>query len=222
MLQRTIGIGPSILSADFGRLTEEVAEVEAAGADSVHVDVMDGRFVPNITVGLPVVRAVSGGTKLPVDVHLMIVEPERYVERFVEAGADSLSVHIEACTHAQRTLSKIRELGKRAGLVLNPHTTEDCLRYLLDDLDFVLLMTVNPGYGGQKFLPVMLDKIQRTRELIDRSGKQIDIQLDGGINPETIGACASAGANLFVTGDAVFGQPDRAAAIAELRRACRG
>jgi ribulose-phosphate 3-epimerase len=214
-----IRIAPSILSADFARLGEEVRAVEAAGADVIHVDVMDGRFVPNITIGPPVVAALRKVTKLPLDVHLMIVEPEKYVEAFAEAGADVISVHVEASTHLQRTLRRIRELKVRAGAVLNPHTPEDHLKYVLEDLDLILLMTVNPGFGGQAFLPQVLPKIRAVREMIDRSGAAIDLEVDGGIAPSTVRAVVDAGARVLVAGNAIFGQPDRAAAISALRRA---
>jgi len=214
-----VRIAPSILSADLGRLAEEVRTAEAAGADWIHVDVMDGRFVPNITFGPSIVRAVRAATTLPVDVHLMVVEPERHLEAFAEAGADGLSVQVEACTHLQRTLHAIRQLGKRAGAVLNPHSSEENLRWVLADLDLVLVMTVNPGFGGQEFLPSMLPKITKVRELIDRSGHAIDLEVDGGIAPATAGAVVKAGARVLVAGNAVFGQPDHAAAIRALRAA---
>ncbi len=176
-----VRIAPSILSADLGRLAEEVRSAEASGADWIHVDVMDGRFVPNITFGPDIVRAVRAATRLPVDVHLMVVEPERHLQAFAAAGADGLSVHVEACTHLQRTLHAIRELGKRAGAVLNPHTSEESLRYVLPDLDLVLVMTVNPGFSGQAFLGSVVPKIRRVRELIDQSGHAIDLEVDGGV-----------------------------------------
>ena len=218
-MSQAVRIAPSILSADLGRLSEEVREVEAAGADWVHVDVMDGRFVPNITLGPIVVGAVRRATKLPVDVHLMIVEPERYVEAFAEAGADVISVHVEASTHLQRTLARIRALGKRAGVVLNPHTPEGAVDYVLGDADLVLVMTVNPGFGGQSFLPSMLPKIEALRARIDRAGLAVDLEVDGGVAPDTIRRAVDAGATVLVAGNTVFGRPDRARAIAELRRA---
>ena len=215
----SVRIAPSILSADLGRLAEEVADVERGGADWVHVDVMDGRFVPNITLGPVVVKAARRATKLPLDVHLMIVEPEKYVGAFADAGADIISVHVEASTHLQRTLSEIRRLGKRAGVVLNPHTSEEAVRYVLEDLDLILVMSVNPGFGGQAFLSTMLPKIARLREMIDAAGLPIDLEVDGGVSPETAGAVVGAGADVLVAGSAVFGKTDRAAAIEAIRRA---
>jgi ribulose-phosphate 3-epimerase len=215
----SIRIAPSILSANLGRLADEVREVELAGADWIHVDVMDGRFVPNITVGPLVVSAVRRATTMPVDVHLMILEPERYLEEFAAAGADVLSVHMEATIHVQRTLHAIRTLGKRAGLVLNPHTPEESIRYLMGDVDQILVMSVNPGFGAQEFLPVALPKLRALRERIDRERLPIDLEVDGGINPSTVKAVVDAGANVLVAGAAVFGQKDRKHAIEALRAA---
>jgi ribulose-phosphate 3-epimerase len=214
-----IRIAPSILNADFGRLAEEVAQAERAGADWIHVDVMDGNFVPNITAGPPLVRAVRKATQLPVDVHLMIVEPDRYLEAFVDAGATTLSVHVEACMHLQRTLARIRALGARAGVVLNPHTPEEAVRYVLGDLDLILVMSVNPGFGGQEFLPAILPKLAAVRGMIDRAGAAIDLEVDGGIHRGTARAAVEAGARVLVAGQAIFGQPDRAKALRELREA---
>jgi ribulose-phosphate 3-epimerase len=211
-------IAPSILSADFTRLGDEVRAIERAGADWVHVDVMDGRFVPNLTIGPPVVRALRKVTKLPLDVHLMIVEPERYVEDFAEAGADHLLVHVETGPHLHRTLQKIRSLGKRAGVVLNPHTPEEAVRYVLPELDEILVMSVNPGFGGQAFIPSVLPKVAALRRMIDEGGYDIDLEIDGGINEATAGRAVAAGATVLVAGTAVFGRPDYAAAIAALRR----
>jgi ribulose-phosphate 3-epimerase len=217
-----VRIAPSILSADLGRLGAEIQDAEAAGADWIHVDVMDGRFVPNITLGPVVVAAARRSTKLPLDVHLMIVEPERYIDAFAEAGADGISVHAEASVHLQRTLSRIRSLGKRAGVVLNPHTPETVIEYVLGDVDLVLLMTVNPGFGGQSFLSAVLPKIEAVRRMIDRAGLPIDLEVDGGIAVDTAKRVVDAGARVLVAGNAVFGKPDRARAIADIRRAVSG
>ncbi len=212
-----VKIAPSILSADLGRLAQEVAEVDKGGADWIHVDVMDGRFVPNITLGPIVVEAARKATKLPLDVHLMIVEPERYVEAFAEAGADVISVHVEASTHLQRTLAVIRGLGKKAGVVLNPHTHESSIEYVLADVDLVLVMSVNPGFGGQSFLPAALPKIRALRERVDALGLDVRIEVDGGVSPDTAAAVVGAGADVLVAGSAVFGAKNRAAAISNIR-----
>ena len=217
-----VRVAPSILSADLGRLAEEVREVEKGGADWIHVDVMDGRFVPNITLGPAMVKAIRRATALPVDVHLMIVEPEKYIEQFAEAGADVISVHIEASVHLQRTLAEIRRLGKRAGVVLNPHTPEEHLRYVLGDVDLVLVMSVNPGFGGQAFLPEALPKLAALRRMIDAAGLEIDLEVDGGVSPETARQVVDAGARVLVAGSAVFGESDRAGAIASIRKAAAG
>jgi ribulose-phosphate 3-epimerase len=201
----SVRIAPSILSADFGRLAEEVRAVEAAGADWIHVDVMDGRFVPNITIGPLVARAVRAATRLPIDVHLMIVEPERYVADFAKAGADVISVHVEASPHLHRTLQQIRALGVKAGVVLNPHTPEESIRYVLGDLDLVLVMSVNPGFGGQSFIPTALGKLAALRRMIDDRGLQVDLEVDGGVAPATAPSVIAAGARVLVAGSAVFG-----------------
>ncbi|WP_437316308.1 ribulose-phosphate 3-epimerase [Sorangium sp. So ce385] len=198
-------VAPSILSADFGRLAEEVRAAEAAGADWIHVDVMDGRFVPNITIGPLVVRAVRAATRLPLDVHLMIVEPERYVDEFAAAGADRISVHVEASPHLHRTIHQIREAGARPGVVLNPHTSEESIRHVLPDLDLILVMSVNPGFGGQRFIPSSLSKLRSLRQAIDQAGLDIALEVDGGIAPSTSGQVIAAGARALVAGSAVFG-----------------
>lgn len=214
-------IAPSILSADFGRLAEEVRAVEAAGADWIHVDVMDGRFVPNITIGPLIVRAVREATRLPIDVHLMIVEPERYVDEFREAGADWISVHVEAAPHLHRTLQRIRSLGAKAGVVLNPHTSEDEIRYVLGDLDLVLVMSVNPGFGGQSFIPSALPKLRALRAMIDREGLDVALEVDGGVAPATSGDVIGAGARVLVAGSAVFGAVKRGESLGEGERVAR-
>ncbi len=212
-----VRIAPSILSADFARLGEEIAAVEKAGADWLHVDVMDGRFVPNITIGPPVVKAIRRVTKLPLDVHLMIVEPERYVDDFAAAGADTITIHVEACTHLHRTLAHIRSLGKRAGVTMNPSTPEDSVRYVLGVCDQILVMSVNPGFGGQSFIADILPKVAGIRRMIDATGRDIALEIDGGITPETAPAAVKAGARVLVAGNAVFGHPSYAEAIAALR-----
>jgi ribulose-phosphate 3-epimerase len=201
-------IAPSILSADFTRLGEEVKAVERAGADYIHVDVMDGHFVPNITVGPMIVKAVRRMTELPLDVHLMISDPDSYIGDFAEAGATILTVHPETLNHLHSTIRHIREKGVKPSVSLNPATSLDALKYVLDDLDMVLLMTVNPGFEKQEFIPEVIPKIERLREMIDKKGLEIDIEVDGGINPETIGRASSAGANVFVAGSAIFYSED--------------
>jgi ribulose-phosphate 3-epimerase len=214
-----VRIAPSILSADFGRLAEEVRAAEAAGADYIHVDVMDGRFVPNITIGPLIVRAVRAATTLPLDVHLMIVEPERYVEAFADAGADLISVHLEASPHLHRTVQQIRALGKRASVAVNPHSPLDGLDVVLPDLAMVLLMTVSPGFGGQRFIDAVVPKIRALRTEIERRGLSVDIEVDGGIGPDTAPLVVRAGANVLVAGSAIFGaaQGDYRGAILRLR-----
>ena len=214
-----IRIAPSILSADFARLADEVRAVEAAGADYIHVDVMDGRFVPNITIGPPVVRALRAVTRLPLDVHLMIVEPERYLDAFAEAGADIISVHLEASPHLHRNIQHIRHLGKRASVAVNPHSPLGGLDVVLPDLDMVLLMTVNPGFGGQRFIDAVVPKIAELRDEIDSRRLEVDIEVDGGIAPDTVAAVVAAGASVLVAGTAIFGAPghDYRAAVAALR-----
>lgn len=213
-----IAIAPSILSADFGRLAEEIHAVEAAGADLLHVDVMDGRFVPNITLGPVVVQAIRRATKLPLDLHLMIVEPEKYLDAFADAGADTINIHFEATAHAHRALQHIRSRKKRAGLALNPATPENGLRYLLGSLDQVLVMSVNPGFGGQSFLHEVLPKVTAIRRMIDEGRHPIEIEIDGGIAEGTAGLAVSAGACALVAGSAIFTARDYATTIGALRR----
>jgi ribulose-phosphate 3-epimerase len=210
-------IAPSILSSDFSRLGEEIQAVEAAGADWIHVDVMDGHFVPNITIGPIVVEAARRVTSLPLDVHLMIENADRYVEDFIKAGSDYLVVHTEACAHLQRTLSHIREKGCKAGVSLNPATPLSALDYVLEDLDLVLLMSVNPGFGGQSFIPQVLDKIRVLRARLDSLDRDILLEVDGGIKVDNIGEVAKAGTDAFVAGSAIFGSEDYAQTIAQMR-----
>ena len=214
-------IAPSLLSADFARLGEEVRAIEAAGADWLHLDVMDGAFVPNITIGPGVIAALKPHTRLPFDVHLMIDGPDRFIEAFREAGADVLSVHPEAGPHLHRTLRRIRELGAKAGLVLNPGTPVDAAEWVLEDLDLILVMSVNPGFGGQSFITSQLRKIERLRRMIDDARADIILEVDGGINPQTAAQCVGAGATALVAGSAVFGRgPDNyAGSIRSLRGA---
>jgi len=210
-------IAPSILSADFAALGHDIARVEAGGADQLHVDVMDGRFVPNITIGPVVVGAIRKRTRLPLDVHLMIVEPERYIPDFVAAGADMVTVHVEACPHLARTLAQIRELGARAGVALNPSTPPDALQYVLDDVDLVLVMAVNPGFGGQSFLPSAHRKIRALRAML--GGRPVDVSVDGGVKADLAADLAADGATTLVAGSAIFNAADPAAAVRALREA---
>ena len=212
-----IQFAPSILSADFSRLGSEIRAVDQAGAELIHVDVMDGHFVPNITIGPLVVQAVRKVTAKVLDVHLMIENADRYLESFAEAGADWITVHVEACPHLHRTVSRIRELGKKAGVVLNPATPLESLDYILEEVDLVMLMAVNPGFGGQSFIPSTLRKISRLKKRIDELGLTVGIEIDGGISPATIAAVAEAGANIFVAGSAIYGQADYRAVITEMR-----
>ena len=221
MTARAPVLAPSILAADAARLGDEVRAVEAAGADWIHVDVMDGHFVPNLTMGPFVVEAVRRSTTLPLDVHLMIEKPERYVSDFVKAGANTVGVHVETCPHLHRTLAQVRETGARACVVLNPATPVSAVEPVIDDVDQVLVMTVNPGFGGQGFIESALPKIERIRSWITERRLDVALEVDGGIAPGTIGRAARAGADCFVAGTAVFGAPDYAAAIEALRREAR-
>ncbi|MBQ1265966.1 MAG: ribulose-phosphate 3-epimerase [Proteobacteria bacterium] len=206
-------ISPSLLSANFSKLGEEVAALERGGADWLHFDVMDGRFVPNLSIGIPILESLRKVTRLPIDVHLMIVEPDSLIDAFAKAGADTLCVQIEACTHLHRTISHIHDAGCRAGVALNPHTPLDGLKYVIDDLDFVLLMSVNPGFGGQRYIPSVTRKIAELRAMYP----EVAIEVDGGIKAATISEAARAGANIFVSGTGVFSASDYGAAISELR-----
>ncbi|HMJ08755.1 MAG TPA: ribulose-phosphate 3-epimerase [Pyrinomonadaceae bacterium] len=209
-------IAPSILSADFSKLAEEIRAVEAGGASVLHVDVMDGHFVPNITIGLPVVKSLRKITSLTIDTHLMIDEPGRYAVQFVEAGADMVSVHVEADQHLQRTLTAIREAGALAGIAINPATPLVMLEEALADADFVLIMSVNPGFGGQKFIPAALDKVRRLKRTIEDRSLNVKIEIDGGIGTENIGEVVEAGAEIIVAGSAVYGSEDPAASVRSL------
>jgi ribulose-phosphate 3-epimerase len=214
---KNLMIAPSILSADFSKLGDEIRAVEKGGAEVIHIDVMDGHFVPNITIGPLIVDAVRKVTDLPLDVHLMINNPDCYIKNFADAGADWITVHVEACTHLHRTLSFIRSLGKKAGAVLNPATSLSTLDYVLEGVDLVMLMSVNPGFGGQSFIASTLEKCQTLRAMLDKVNPEAGIEIDGGISPKTIGAMAEAGANIFVAGSAIYGQEDYAAVIEEMK-----
>ena len=216
---RNIEIAPSILSADFSCLGEQIKAVERGGAGVLHVDVMDGHFVPNITVGLPVVKSLAGFTRLPIDAHLMISEPGRYATQFVSAGAQMVSVHVEADAHLHRTLMSIKDAGAQAGVVLNPATPVSDIEEALQFADYVLVMSVNPGFGGQKFIPQAIDKVKRIRRLIEERQLNARIEIDGGIDRNNIEAVVAAGAEILVAGSAIFGTPDAEAAVRELRDA---
>ena len=220
MKERPIIVASSILSADFGRLAEEVRAVDLAGADWIHVDVMDGRFVPNLTFGAKIIESVRKLTRLPIDVHLMVVEPENYFESFAEAGANGMSIHTEVSPHLQRQLNRIRELGCRAGAVVNPSTPLTAVSEVIPDLDLLLVMTVNPGFGGQKFIKGSVDKVRRAREMLAENGSKAFLEVDGGIDRKTIKSVWEAGANTFVAGNAIFGAKNPKAEIGELRARC--
>ncbi|WP_338452012.1 ribulose-phosphate 3-epimerase [Niallia oryzisoli] len=212
-----IKIAPSILSADFSKLGDEIKDVEKGGADYIHVDVMDGHFVPNITIGPLIVESIRPVTKLPLDVHLMIENPDQYIETFAKAGADYITVHVEACRHLHRTIQLIKSFGVKPGVVLNPATPVQMIEHIIEELDMVLLMSVNPGFGGQKFIPSVLTKIKQVKELVDQKELTVEIEVDGGINKETAPLCIQAGATVLVAGSAVYGQNDRQKAMAEIR-----
>jgi len=218
-----VRIAPSILSADFTKLGEDIKRAEAGGADWIHIDVMDGHFVPNITIGVPVVKSIRPVTKLPLDVHLMIENPDNYIDEFAKAGADYITVHAEAATHLQRTLAHIRSIGKKAGVSLNPGTPESVLQYVLADVDLVLVMTVNPGFGGQKFISAVVPKIGRIRKMFDDAGfPDVLISVDGGINDDTAAQVVAVGANVLVAGNSVYGAPSVEGAIKGLKEAASG
>ncbi len=214
-----IKIAPSILAANFSKLAEEVKEVEEAGAELIHIDVMDGHFVPNITMGAIVVEALRPVTDLPLDVHLMIENPDAYIEQFAKAGADYLTVHVEACPHLHRTLQLIRSTGVKSGVVLNPHTPIESILHVLDEVDLVLFMTVNPGFGGQKFIDSVLPKVQQLSEIIQERQLPIEIEIDGGVDEETIIPCVEAGATILVAGSAIFNKENRAEALQRIKAA---
>lgn len=216
----TVRIAPSILSADFARLAEEIQLCVEGGADTIHIDVMDGRFVPNLTFGAKVIETVRRLTKLPLDVHLMVVEPESYFDEFVAAGADGLTIHQEVSPHLHRQLTRIRELGARAGVALNPSTPVEHVRDVIDAIDLLLIMSVNPGFGGQIFIPSSPEKIRRARAMLDTAGSKAALEVDGGIGRDTIVQCWRAGADTFVAGQGVFGMPDPKAEIRMLRDLC--
>lgn len=216
-----IKLAPSILSADFSKLLEEIQKVERAGCEYLHIDVMDGHFVPNITIGPPVILSLKGKVDMVFDVHLMIEKPERYLEDFAKAGADIITVHQEACTHLHRTIQQIHALGKKAGVSLNPATSPETLRYVLEEVDMFLVMTVNPGFGGQKFIESMLPKIRTLRRMLDEKGLVSDIQVDGGITPDNVSQVVDAGANIIVAGSAIFGKEDIAGTVSKFRQAAK-
>lgn len=212
-----VKIAPSLLSANFADMKSGIEIMEKANVDYLHCDVMDGVFVPNISFGFKMIKDIDNTTNIPLDVHLMIIEPERYAQRFVECGADIVTIHVEATNHVQRTLAVIKEAGAKAGVVLNPATPLDTVKYILDDVDMILLMSVNPGFGGQKFIPAVLNKIRDLRTLIDESGRNIDIEVDGGVSPKNAKELADAGATVLVAGSAVFDALDPIKTVNEMR-----
>ncbi|WP_419961592.1 ribulose-phosphate 3-epimerase [Psychrobacillus sp. BM2] len=214
-----VKIAPSILAANFSKLGEEVLEVEKAGAELIHIDVMDGHFVPNITMGPIVVEALRPLTKLPLDVHLMIENADQYIESFAKAGADYITVHVEACPHLHRTIQLIRSFGVKPGVVLNPHTPIETIQHVLEDIDMVLFMTVNPGFGGQKFIHSVVPKVKQLSDIIKERNLSIEIEIDGGINEETIKPCVEAGATVLVAGSAIYNAPDKAKALQAIKEA---
>ncbi len=219
-LKKQVRIAPSLLAADFGRLKEQIKQIEDGGADWLHVDVMDGVFVPNLSFGAKVIETCRAITKLPLDVHLMVVEPEKYFDTFAKAGANVMTIHVETAPHLHRQIARIKELGCSAGAVMNPGTSLDSVREVAADLDLLLIMSVNPGFGGQAFIPESTDKIRRARALLDAAGSPAALEVDGGISRETINACWRAGADTFVAGNAVFSAKDPAAEVRALRALC--
>ncbi len=214
-----VKVAPSILAADFANLQSEIELVERAGADWIHVDVMDGHFVPNITMGALVVDAIRPHTKLPLDVHLMIEQPDQYIESFAKAGADIITVHVEACRHLHRTLHYIKSFGLQCGVVLNPHTPISTIEHVLEDVDVVLFMTVNPGFGGQSFIPAVLQKVKALAELKEQRGLSFEIEIDGGVNKDTVKDCVAAGATVVVAGSAIYGAADKGQALQQIKEA---
>ena len=212
-------IAPSILSSDFAHLAEEIEAVEQAGADILHIDVMDGHFVPNFTIGPPIVAAIKRVTRLPLDVHLMMTNPDAFISEFIEAGSHYLTVHVETCPHLHRTIQSIKEKGIRAGVTLNPATSLSAVEPILQEVDLLLIMSVNPGFGGQKFIPSVMDKIKAARRMIDAKGLRVELEVDGGLKVENVGAISSAGADIFVAGSAIFGSDDYKQTISRMRQA---
>ena len=212
-------IAPSILSADFARLADEIAKVEAAGADMIHVDVMDGHFVPNFTIGPPIVKAIRKVTKLPLDVHLMMTNPDEFIPEFIKAGSNYLTVHVETCPHLHRTVQSIKEEGVKAGVTLNPATPLGSIEEILPEVDLLLIMSVNPGFGGQSFIPSVLEKLRRARKMIDGRGLKVELEVDGGVKPDNMTELSQAGADIFVSGSAIFGSGDYKGTIQKMRKA---